>query len=370
MHNILYTNNKLSQCFLLILLISFSVTAQDLNSWTSPLQPCWKFETEELSTSMFASDNEQSYLSQTNGSIIAINNLRGEKVWELELGNRTDSNIYIFDEYLLVVTLQKVIEGKEEQKSTKTFIRLISPVNGSITKTISFENKVFNEVLINKSTVYLFDNQGYIVATDKELNKVWEKTLNSYITTSPILTLQHLGINTENKTFIEINKRNGVISDQFNVKEKKINKSRLIGDDLIFGGVNGLVYSYNSNKLQYNWVTVTGGRIVEILESNKNILVISDDNFVYLLSGNSGKKLWKTKLSGRLIGSKILNKEFGTFLTYGTNDAVFLNLSNGNYINKISFDESIYFINTPILYESNILIPTNKGIYSYGVRCG
>ena len=137
---------------------------------------------------------------------------------------------------------------------------------------------------------------------------------------------------------------------------------------MLVGDKQGNVRTYSlfgSKRKQGKLLARTGGEIVGILPLKNSFLIISKDNFVYSVSLRGGKKIWKRKLPGRVIGRLLLDDGAGFFITSGSNVAFFISLSNGEIINRLNMEKGVYFTGSPLSIERLLLLPTNEGLVAY-----
>ena len=81
--------------------------------------------------------------------------------------------------------------------------------------------------------------------------------------------------------------------------------------DVIFGGVNGVLYSLNAADGSENWHKETRGTIGSSpLSSGDYIYFTSYDFNIYCVEGISGKELWKYELEGKSKTSPVIWRDF------------------------------------------------------------
>ena len=76
---------------------------------------------------------------------------------------------------------------------------------------------------------------------------------------------------------------------------------------VVFGGIDGNLYSLNASDGVLNWKFSTGSVITASpLVSGRNIYFTSFDFFVRILEGDTGKELWKYELEGKSKTSPVI----------------------------------------------------------------
>ena len=336
--------------------------AQDDLLWTAPLKKCWEYKSENLTTFNIASDNDKTiFITELNNYLTAINVDIGSRKWQSKLGSS-------FSSYPLYKNKQLLLALKLENTQSQSFYKVIEAENGTTTNNHKSRIDYINYIASENGFTYLFTKQGKIEAIKKNI-LVWKIDLKTKITTSPSLFTDEIILGTSNKTILTINKLNGDINEQLNLKNTP---SGLISQDkytFFVGDIAGYIYSIDKTTKKRNWVVTTGGKIVSTDLFNKRLLIESNDNYVYALSIKKGKKLWKRKLAGRVIGKAHLTEHVAIYLSYGTNTAVLVDLKNGTILNRILLNKDLSFVSRPIYINKTIILPTQKGIFAYARKC-
>jgi outer membrane protein assembly factor BamB len=93
--------------------------------------------------------------------------------------------------------------------------------------------------------------------------------------------------------------------------------------------------------------------------------VSSLDNFIYLISPQKGKKVWKRRLAGRISAKPLVVDNFAVFVTAVDNSAVVLDLRNGKIVNQISLADIGFILSRPVIADKALVFSTNKGIFAF-----
>ena len=352
------------------------IAAREGSFWRKPISKCWTYGDGEPTTLKSASDNGKTVITPlSNGTIVALDSISGKQLWSRSVINEVNSDLEIRGRTLFLAT-QKLsntsaasLNQPNEQSSTE--VNSVDIDSGIVNWSKSFptasEEKIF--LLSEENSLFVANSDGFITklrASDGSL--IWELALNSSLSATPVLFGDYLLANTGNKTVVMISKNSGKISNQV-VSGVLPTSSAIVNSSLVVGTENGFVKNLRLPKGSLDWQTRTGGRIRQLTPINSGVLAISDDNFVYFVAEKSGKKLWKRKLSGRILGSVILDRRFGAFLSTGSNEAIFVDLKNGKIINRILSERADYFISPPIVAGNTIILPTNNGLEAFSPKC-
>lgn len=359
--------------FLATLLVytPLAVASQPTTPWTSPMQKCWEYLSDNMTTLNPASDNESTiYLPQIGGKLIALDNLDGTRKWKIELGGDLSSYILYKNKKIILSTNHPNGHGtKLNPNDFDTNVRQLEKNTGITEWTLRSNKSTKTYINFRDSVRYVFSAEGIIETFDQNNKLNWRKNLNTNITSRPLLLDNKIYIGTSNKTILIVSQFNGEILSQINIKGLPNGTFANIGEKLFAGDSEGNLYALNLSNLTTYWQTKTGGKLVDIDLWLEDLLVLSDDNFVYLISARDGKKKWKRKLAGRIIGKAFLDNDLAIFLTYGSDTAIFLDLKNGDIINRIQFNDDIYFVSSPLVFNNRLFIPTNIGLYAFSPDC-
>lgn len=307
---------------LLTLALTVSAAAQ------AQLKLCWERKTEAIDVKtakdmiLLVSENEIEALS-----------LSGDIIWKSSYGGRVAGLASSEDKIAVVY-----------RHGRKTILRLVSPTTGlSLSqselkdeeepKILSFSNGRF--IVVLKSVIYAFDREGKIL-----------ERLDSRIafTSSP-----------ENIIALENGEKALLIPGiSYLLLPHEIEEGAFDGQKLYFTEKSGTVVAYDTSSRSTSWKYRTGAKISSFVLLNGKVVAASRDNFVYLLSKEKGKVMWKKRFNSapkiRAIGNLII--------VYEENKAYVVNMSskkpkvenvieNESEIISVSFLDGSLFILTP-----------------------
>jgi len=365
-------SNILIRLLLLACLAQFPLVswAQAKSVWSKPLKRCWIFESNEMTDLKIASDNDKTIiLPLTEGKLLGVDLDKGKKVWQFIVGETFDSEIFVNEQNILITGSRLLSEITKNSNPTTSRSLFTVNSNSGIANTLlsnrlnSDSDKVF--VASEKDFLIVSQEDGVIFAVENESKKIlWEKKLDLEIVTAPKLIESKLYLGTSNRSVIVLSAKSGEVLSQIPIG--KIPKEILPHEGTLYVGDNlGKLRSVRLKTKKTDWETKTGGEISEVLPFNDVVLVSSNDNYEYAILKKSGKKIWKRKLAGRILGKTIIDEKFAAVFTYGSNTALLIDLDDGKIINRITLSKENYFVSAPIFLKSKLLVPTSSGLIAF-----
>jgi outer membrane protein assembly factor BamB len=354
---------KLILTTLIFINSALCIYGQNESVWTSPLRLCWTFPTDSLTGRKIASDNESTVFILKKGGIIeAIDTLGGDRKWKTETGGEFGSDPEFFGQRLYVMT-------RAAESLPNLNIRIINPLTGivetNITTGLSGEAGLFEL----GDRLYAVSESGRIEVFDRQGDLVWRKEFDFSIKSGLSEIEDLIVFGSSNKTLVFIRKDDGSIVSQINLRSIPT-ELRANGNLLIYSGdAEGNIYKISLDTKETVWRSRTGGEISGLDTARENLLVSSDDNYIYMLSHNDGGRIWKRKTGGRIIGKSMLDDNHAVFLSYGSGAALVLDLRTGKTVNVLDFENRAYFTNSPQLSGKKLILPTNLGLYAYDPTC-
>jgi outer membrane protein assembly factor BamB len=219
-----------------------------------------------------------------------------------------------------------------------------------IPKTLNF--------IVEKKIIYVSDNIGFLYAFDMNKNKIiWAKNYKIPFKSNLKISNNKLIAANQNNDLLFFEKENGdtlrqIPTEQTTVKNEFINNLSLHNEKLFFLNTYGSLYSVNTKKMNINWFInlnqsldlkpsklFTGSKIINY----KNKLVVSSNNFTYVLDNSSGTIIFKKNFSS-LVKPIVYNGYL--FLITKKNLLIAMNLNNTSIIYSYDIKERIFnFVN-------------------------
>lgn len=388
---------------------------------TKSYRKCWELKTPVKK--LYASDNQNDlFILFDENNIRSIDAVTGKINWTYELGGRTVSNFVFSSDALFVAnTAQNSGDGSEQERRKKIRLRSINlssgipfwaseielssnrlPIQNEIIEPTEKNDRIF--LAIDEDDIFLLDSNGNFARAHKQKGILHK--LNTFESkpkyffdfgvdkaprsgSSPVFAFQGLdkniyflapprqkiedaekvnkSANIENneksETAVYRLPRSETLTAAASTADKE--KEFVIADDK---GNISLTKLENDGKFKSVWTSKTGASVSSITPNGENILVTSYDNFVYLFNRGNGKKIWKKRLSGRVLFKPlIIEKEKEKTVVVIENDAVYLiALANGRLLNRLLLlPTGEYFISGPVAVNNQYIFQTNAGIVSF-----
>ena len=349
-------------------------TAQSENTWAEPVQQCWAYKTDDLSSLRVASDNENHIvLPLLDGRLVALEPNTGQPVWFIRPGGSLLSEIFVNARSLYAANTTQSDSGAAGDGATARFYSV--DIRSGLTNWIDplpdagLDSAEKLSIAINDQNMFIASDNGRIIAVRKSnRSAVWQTNTESNLTTSPLLTENYLVIGTENKTIIVLSKATGDLINQIPLGTKPTTLGAT-ARNLIVGDEIGAIQAIGLRNSETKWRARTGGKIVELLDLKGGLIALSNDNFAYSFSEGDGNLNWKRRLPGRSIGSALLNERTIVFVTFGSNDAIVVDLKSGRVVNRLTIDPQNSFISPPVVINNTLILPTSAGILAFRQSC-
>ncbi len=198
--------------------------------------------------------------------------------------------------------------------------------------------------IIENNIVYVSDNLGFLYALNYQQNKlIWAKNLKIPFNSNLKLSKNILFASNQNNDLYFFDKKNGnllksIPTEQTIVKNNFINNLSLNDNSLFFLNTYGSLYSVDIDSMKLKWF-LNINQSLDINPSNlfsgnqitvsNNKLVVSSNEFTYIIETDSGAVLHKKNFSSKLQPT-ILNNYL--FIVSNNNFLIIQNLNDGNII--------------------------------------
>ena len=283
---------------------------------------------------------------------------------------------------LVMMLLTLTAEKYAQEKTTST-------TNFSLCWQFDLEEQsILKSASDNANQIYILTDKNQIIAIDIEKGeKLWTSELipgNGKVM-DVSADRENLLVKIQNYDTKKLQKAsystssgilNGKIEEDFNENisnplnaQTMSNLTALVNidnDRKILGDSKGnVLYINNSDPI---WKFKAGGQISSITSLEKELIITSFDNFVYKISTENGEKLWKKRLSGRIIDKPLLGENSMIFTTSGNNTAYILDSNNGSKIGEIILTGNNFFTGTVTKTEKYYIFKTSRGLAAFTQR--
>jgi outer membrane protein assembly factor BamB len=372
---------KLFGWLLIIVLLSVSTLPNDGQEKSEkpekpdlkkPFKKCWEYGGKNGQTTILASDNDsQIIIKNNNSSLISIDPLTKLENWKTEIRGQIQAKS-ISDENNLFFSTDFDSSSAPDDKEKKEKITTLNAISlkTGITKwqEKTADNKNIEiKGISNKELLFITDDKNTLSAVQKEDGVIlWKRNFPNSIISIESTSPAEIKILTEDR-FFRIIAGTGEIQDESRIETNSAKNFILKEDHLLLGNSLGEVTKIlpGRNKNNVLWKIKTGGSISALVEVEKEVIISSLDNFLYLYSLESGKLKWKRRVSGRITHSPLIFGDYAVVVNSADSYASVINLSDGKVINQIQIDEENYFSGPPLIFKNLLVLQTFKGIYFF-----
>lgn len=278
---------------------TLKITAQTTTSLRDDSQPFVKCrEIQNNRIDQFASDNQYLILSEIDGTIRQINRPDYTQNWNIQFGSKLESIPFLKKTDVLLLS------SNEESKTGKnqSIIRQIDSLTG-VTDWITYLEPFVRFLLIQKGkmeNITLISEKLNVRQIDSKFGKLlWNIDLKGQIRTYTASEDLLFILSTDNNLF-QIRLDNGRLISEDKMKLRNISSMSYKNGSLLLGNSKGVLYELSDNSKKEKKHFRTGGKISSIIDTVDNLLIVSDDNFIYYFSTEKEKVLWK---KGSPVGS-------------------------------------------------------------------
>lgn len=231
--------------------------------------------------------------------------------------------------------------------------------NNLIKRKFNFYKKKYKKVkkklnlLIDNNIIYISDNLGYLYAYNYEDNKIiWAKNYKVPFRSNLKISGNKLISANQDNNLIFFNKDDGNIlklipTEENAIKNEFINNLSLNNENLYFLNSFGSLYSVNIQDMEVIWF-VNLNQSIDLNPSNlflsnqvvndNNIIIVSSNQFTYMIDSNSGAILNKYNFSTEI--KPIINSEY-VFQITRNNFLICIEINSGNIVYSYDLNQLI-----------------------------
>ena len=249
---------------------------------------------------------------------------------------------------------QKIVAWDEEGN-----IIIFSIKKNKILKKFNFYKKKFKKlkkklnIILQDDTLYVSDNLGYLYALNyKNFNVLWAKNYKIPFRSNIKIIKNKLVAANQNNDLIFFDKKSGeklniIPTEETTVKNEFINSVSFYKEILFFLNTYGSLYSINTDIMRINWF-INLNQTTDINPSNlfygsdlvinKDYVVISSNDFTYIINANDGTIINKLNFSFK-VKPLIINKYL--FLVTKNNYLISWDLKRNKIIYSYNINQKI-----------------------------
>jgi outer membrane protein assembly factor BamB len=222
----------------------------------------------------------------------------GELNWRKRLGDIQTSPV-MKDDYIYLGTLGGKFYKLDRNGKVIWFFKAGSPIHS--TCAVSGDKAVFGT---DKGSIFCINTP------DGSMR--WEHKTGAPVTAAPLVYSNKVFIGSYDSSYICLGIDSGNKIWSQNLKTKIFSGSTLFdASSVVFGGIDGYLYSLNAEDGSIKWKFLTQGVITSApLTSGNYIYFTSYDRKVYCLNGKTGSELWSYEMEGKGKTTPVIWKNF------------------------------------------------------------
>jgi outer membrane protein assembly factor BamB len=318
-----------------------------------PYAKCWEFSFEKALATAPATDNGTVFLAEPGGVLRAVESVSGETLWSVELGGSIVSDILLAHGRLFVATNPS--NGPEDVTTFST-IRSINPESGITDNiaTMPFSSRIWLGRTVGGAIAVT--TSGIVLSFDAGLTGVnWENRLGGELTADPYIDADRVVIALRGGHVVSLNIDDGLRDNKFAGKHDVTAVSLTEDGAIIAGDKRGNIVSISGERPSARWSLKIGGSVTEIAWAGADAAVSSLDNFVYMVSAESGNVIWRRRMAGRVVYRPLVLADKIIVPTYGEDEVTVLDRRSGRIMNKIQLGEGSYPMQPPLITRAGWL---------------
>lgn len=293
----------------------------------------------------------------------------GGRGWKTQLGGIINSNLLvnnIDDKNIFVATESFNSSSSSPSKRKTSLLRSISSLTGLTVWQTSIDSA--GEIFLynyNDELVFADGNANIGVLGKADGQMKWIKNLAGEVTAPPSFSGETLIVALTDKIVaFSVQKASVVFQMPIISVVTSLSSS---GNKFFWGDIRGNVYglTFNKSGKKKLWKFQNGAAVSYVIHTPAGILAASYDNFVYMLSPDSGKLLWKKRMTGRITIRPSVVGNFAAVTSIGSSELSVLDLRDGKIINQILLAENNFLLSSPIPIREFFVLTTPGSINFY-----
>lgn len=239
------------------------------------------------------------YAGERNNSLASYDVDNGQTNWKIDLGYLQTSPV-LKDGFVYIGSLNG------------NFYK-VDAVTDSIWWKYDTKSQIHSTCAIDDGKAVFGNDKGELICLSlSEGSLIWKFTADAPIFATPLINRGKVFFGSYDSAYYCVDLEKGTALWKKNMSTKIMGGSSIYySSDVIFGGIDGVLYSLKADDGNVNWKFPTKGVITASpLCSGSNIYFTSYDFNVYCLEGKQGKELWKYELEGKSKTSPVIWKDY------------------------------------------------------------
>ena len=330
-----------------------------------PLHLHWFFEVDDITNLTPAVGGEKIYIPLNGGNIVSLNAVDGSYAWKSDIGGVVSAAPVADMKGVYVASESFPVPSSTYYRATGA-IRILSRQNGVTLWMRMLPSPLRGALISGETNIFGSTSDGHLYAIKKETGEVsWVKYDPSAFNQAPVLSGNSLYIGDREGNLFSINQTTGQTLWRYRTRKSSRTPVAIIEGAAYVGSSDGSVYAINVSTGRLRWRVRTGAAVQSLLPAGKCLLTTSLDNFVYCLSPENGKKVWKRQLAGRVEAQPLVLDDGVLLSPLAGDECVILSLQDGKKINSVYVGEDNNTEASPQLFGELFLLTTRQGLYAF-----
>ncbi len=345
----------------LMAVCSLSVSGQKGNGQVEPFVRCGFYIIDLNESVSISHDGDSFYAAEPDGVVRAISSRDGSTQWTAELGGAIASNIVTDDVRVFVISTAIT----EDPDSTRpAYLRALNKTTGITQFVVNLPAGDRPALAMSGNTLIVSERTTVKAYSAIDGTPVWSSSRDAEEESFLFTDGGWAATSGNAVTILEVS--TGTEASRFE-SEHPVSAVAFSKDRTFVGDNNGNVVSVSGGSA--HWRFKTGGRVSSLIATSAGLVAASHDNFVYLLSSDNGKVMWRRRMPGRIadgisvVDSQLLVRVIGDgrLFIVGTDD--------GKIVDQIDIEGGISVNGSPLVTTSgSVVVPTPEGLLVYGRR--
>lgn len=333
-------------------------------SLSQPLTVRWRYASNATLNLTPAADSERIYLPLAGGTIVSLSANEGQLFWKSDVGGEFSASPAADDRALYVASETIVTEGNS--RPAKGALRALGREAGVTNWLKTLPVPIRGALAISNDKIFAGAGDGNFYSFDKTTgNVVWLAQIGSPLNCTPVISKRGVYVGSENGALFSLEESSGKLRWRYYTGGPVRGPVAIFNDMVYFGSGDGYVYAVSETDGHLRWRTRTGAGVQAVKIVPGGVLVASLDNFVYLLSFNRGKRVWKRQLPGRISAQPVTADDGALFTPLSSDAGVVLTLRDGKQVNSLPTGEGSNTAASPIIVADTVFITTDQALLAF-----
>lgn len=239
-----------------------------------------------------------SYAGEKKHSLTSYNLNTGNYNWQINLDYLQTSPI-LLDSSIYIGSLNGIFYS-------------VNFRDGRINWSYNTKSQIHSTCAISEDKIVFGNDTGLIICLNLNGSKRWEFKTGASVMAAPMIYERKVFIGSFDSAYYCLNLDSGTVVWKRNTGTKLSAGSSLFNNQsVIFGGINGSLYSLKTEDGSVNWIYPTKGVITSTPLSSGNYVYFSNHDYMtYCIDGNTGELKWSYELEGRGKTSPVIWKNY------------------------------------------------------------